>query len=458
MEEKIRQLLRRAAYPYLLILWFLVFKSAECFYSFSIVLFFCFLGAFSLLMFAAIWFFSGVCGIRWARIFLSLALLLLFFFDPVSLFLRTYLVGFFHVAFHYYDFIPIGIAIWGISIGLARFGSKSGERGNLLLNIFLLIFTGIAILRGFQTYQKEMAYHHHNGGEIAAGTGTGQSKDIVWILMDEYAASPCLQRDFHFDNPLDTFLKQRNYLLLDGIQTRSAKTVYSVNSIFNFDDSIVPANYMYAHFYLYNDRWTEQLRRAGYTVESFDFMDIGHEGRIQNLNIFPATYSEQILYGTLWDMAENLVGYNNGMFDRYNLEVAAKLRTSLADTSSHPRFIWAHFLIPHLPFFRGSHGEILAHPQKEVGEEGPTKEGYIAYVSYGNLMLMDLLKKYPELSNKIVVISGDHGARFPFIHDGDEYFRPYAAVHFPDHFDTAGLESVKYIQQLPAFIGAAGQK
>ena len=447
----------RPLYPYILVLWFLAFKSSECLVYFNAAVFAGCLALLGILMFILLRAFSFLPGIKWGPIFISFVTVVFLFIEQVTSFLRNGSLSY-HLSFSYgYLALLIPLAAL-LSYLWARIIRSFNTYANLVANVFLLVFSFIEILGGYQVYKKELNLHKHvRAGGAYVGVPS-KPTDIVWILMDEYAASPCLQKDFGFTDPLDTFLERNGYTILPDIRTRSSVTLYSVNSIFNMDDSIVPANYMYAHYYLDNSEWPDHLVSSGFSFTSFDFMGIGGVKCLQDLNVFPQSYPEQIFYDTFLDMGKNMLKYYRRDIDRYNIEVADTLDKVLGARSGSPRFIWAHFLIPHMPFFRDSKGNPLAHPQKDVGGERETSKGYVDYLVYGNNMLMKLIDRHPELKDKIVIISGDHGARFPFIHDGDEYIRPYAAVHLPDHFDTTGLERVRYIQQLPAFIGSAAYK
>ena len=75
----------------------------------------------------------------------------------------------------------------------------------------------------------------------------------------------------------------------------------------------------------------------------------------------------------------------------------------------------------------------------------------MSYLEYGNSQLMTILNSCPDLNNKIVIISGDHGLRYPFVKDSDDY-KPYCAIHMPIAYDTAALKNMKFISQIPGFI------
>jgi hypothetical protein len=440
MEEKVKRLFRRPLYPYLLIVWFLIFQSSECFYSFSLGLF---LG-FAILLCLVFWGLNWILlrlGIKWAPIVIFSTGAFLLFIDLISDFLHGNSGS---IGFHHYYLIIIGLIIIGLSYIWSKLVWRFNSLANLVINVFLIVLCLSSLFNGYKVYNQMSRIHEQRVG-IPQVT-PAKPIDIVWILMDDYASSPALKKFFKYNNPLDTFLESRGFTILDGIHTRSTITIYSINSIFNLDDSISPPNYMYADYSLLNNLWTKQLKKAGYEVDCLDFLDIDGVKRIANLNLFPQSYTDQIFRESIFGLTK----------DRYNFKVADSLNTILKESSpGSPRLIWAHLMIPHSPFYRNSKGEFVANNQDYNASVDQIKNGYIEFLSYGNHVLMDIIKNNESLKDKIVVISGDHGTRYSFIEDKDEKQRPFAAIHFPDNFDTTGLKNVKFIQQLPAFIGSA---
>ena len=56
------------------------------------------------------------------------------------------------------------------------------------------------------------------------------------------------------------------------------------------------------------------------------------------------------------------------------------------------------------------------------------------------------------MGDKIIVISGDHGPRFPFLQKKEKQKQPFAAIHFPGMYDSTGLQKLEYISQIPGFL------
>lgn len=313
---------------------------------------------------------------------------------------------------------------------------------NKALCSFLLILTAISLCSG--VWEKYRLGRQTTGHSLI----TRHPTEVVWLLMDGYASSATLEQYFGYHNELDSFLQQRNFVRLDSVGSRFGETLFSLNAIFNNDDSLLPPDYTSSLARLEKSSWVAGLRQAGVPFHNLDFIPIGGQPRHRDLYFFPDTYVKQLLYGSLLfnAVAEKT---SNGI-DDYNHSVITRLDSLLQQAPGAGGVTWAHLLIPHQPFFRDGDGRL-------VREEKPLKAGpalkrqYIAYLQYGNRVIENLFRKDSLLQNRIVIISGDHGARFPFIPRTD-WRRPFCAIHFPKDFDTNGLKQLRYISQIPAFV------
>lgn len=312
------------------------------------------------------------------------------------------------------------------------------------ITIFLSLLLAISLANlAWQTWKRPHVPQQHNSFSTGA-------KNITWMLMDEYASSAVLKQYFGYRNSLDSFLQQREFILLNNISTRFDQTLFSLNAIFNNDDSIQPPDFNTALERLKTSAWTTGLQNEQAPFTNLDFITMGNQPGIQNLYVFPDTYFKQLIYGSV---LTNAIARNQyPLIDTYNTQVKTALMDRLQQSPDRPGFIWAHFFIPHQPYLRDATGRLI-NADKPISAGATLKKYYIDYLQYGNLQIEDILQKDPWLDKRILIISGDHGARFPFINKADRY-RPYCAIHFPKNFDTAGLHSIRYISQLPAFIAA----
>lgn len=441
-ENTIQKHLSKFLPLYLFGLFFLAYKTTHFHHPFSIFTAFLFLVVYGFIVYTA-----SKLLIRITKqsnfIFSSLLFLVLFFFS--DFFMRLIQQSLSLYGFHNRYYLLLILLLAGILCYAEHiFFAKRARLYNTLtqvLTTFLLILTGTSLISGIQESNKK-------GNLPGMAFPKKKHTGIVWILMDEYASSRSLLQYFNYRNTLDTFLRQKDFILLDSIRSRSDETLFSLHAIFNNDDSLKPRDFTTALVSLEKSNWVAGLSAAGIPFVNLDFIDIGGKPKIKDLYVFPDTYLKQILYGSLIFYAESK--RETMQTDDYNILVKTKLDSLLQLTPDTTGLIWAHFLIPHSPFLRKQNGQLL-NEEKPLLAGPALKQQYIGYLQYGNTVIEEIIQKDTLFRNKIVVISGDHGTRFPFIVRKD-WFRPFCAIHFPKGFDTTGLYKTRYISQLPGFL------
>ena len=98
---------------------------------------------------------------------------------------------------------------------------------------------------------------------------------------------------------------------------------------------------------------------------------------------------------------------NNNRFLEQVKEVSAK-------KTEKPKFVYAHFYMPHPPFFYDSVGNLKDNDL--VYEESKTipPQSYLEYVVYTNNEIKKLIETIQTNNpNSIIVILSDHGFRYP---------------------------------------------
>lgn len=361
--------------------------------------------------------------------------------------------SFAYIPFSFYVSLYLSVVclVIGLVYFLRRFSAYRFPLFNQMANVFLLLSCMVFLISGVKKafdYQQENKIHLH----AAIKKHPVIPKDIVWILMDEYASSGSLKQQFGFRNPLDTFLKKAGFVVLPNMHSRFANTLFAVNSIFNNDDSIAPANFYHGIDLLRRGSLIPELEQSGYRFVNLGFFDLSQHPMVANRSGYPYTYPQQLFSGTLFGMIDNALKNTVSACDAYNRHIYQTLSDSLVSVSSVPRFIWAHLTIPHQPFCRNRIGQLQNEKEDGTNDSVLIKKNYIEYLQYGNSLLVQLFKKHPSLLQKIVIISGDHGPRYSFLHDKSYQFWPYAAVYVPIQFDTLGLKRLSYISQIPGVL------
>lgn len=448
MGKSVERFFERPIYTYLFVLAFFVWKSVQCVPNIKPLFLLGVLAVSFLLIFIGQWISGKIKFIPRPHFFVLIVVANVLFFDALYTFTQHALGINFHIRIFFVATVLIAVALSNLR---NIFPKSTDTKLNLFFNYALLILCVVTISNGWLTGIREEKYVKDKKKSFGAQlTVMDKKPDIVWILLDEYASSASLNQYFGFKNPLDTFLRNRDFVVLDSIKSRFTETIYSVGSLFNMDDSVAPPNYVYAGYRLSDNIWVNQLKENGYSFTSYDFMDIGGVKRLKEVYIFPTDYNQQIFSGTLIKFMVMAQKSTPDVIDQYNNQVISLTNEALGDSSEGPKFLWCHLLLPHLPFFRDRNGKLFAHPMGDYMNVDQVKKQYIEYLSYGNSIVEKLLSDHPSFRNKIVVISGDHGARYPFIPDRAEYKRPYGAIYLPSH--STSTDSLQYIQQISGYI------
>jgi hypothetical protein len=361
-----------------------------------------------------------------------------------------------------YKFLWPSILLAGLFIAWLSYKFR---KHNLLLNkvanVFFLSFISITIINICITIYGTINRLNNNYKKYEyLTTADLNKKDIIWILMDEYSNSSYLNSRFNFKNPMDSVLTNEGFHIFKTIHSRADATNYSVNSIFNFDDEVMPYSFDYGNYSLKNSALPRLLAKINYKFINESFFNIGGKHQIEVASFYNPTLLFKLIDGTILQifMQHKMLKLymkiwypDKAIQKNYNSTVLKALNLNLKKKHTTPVYFWAHLLIPHDPFFALKNEKLIyVHP--ELTDTLGLKKAYTNYLSYGNQLILNLLKVHPELKNKIVIISGDHGIRFEFLGDNDHRTRPFCALYMPPGVDTTGINKIKYISELPAFI------
>ena len=450
MEKKINWL-EKPLFVYLFGLFFLIYRTAFYFSSFDFFVFTGLLLLYCLLTFLLYLLLKTIRLAKYAAIliivFWFLNLFLLFFFELIIT--QT---GLFQIRIRHFLLISSFIII-SIIYTRHKIDNAMLKKVNRAFNIFILILLVVVLVSGEINFQYEK-HHEKSIATEAKKFNIHYKHDIVWILMDEYAAPACLRSQFHFQDDLVDSLRNKGFYVFDSLPSRIDVTLFSINSLFNLDDSFYCSSYMYAGQYLKKAAWLTALEKQGYQCKILDFLDIGKQNKLAAISFFPTNYINQLFNGTLLNYVYSSMIEKETDIDDYNNSVITCFKDYVnTNKNLKPSFTWIHLLIPHAPFYRNKNGVLLDSKNYNFNQisEKKNKLLYLDYMQYGNAVVLDLIKHIPNWQNKTIIISGDHGARL-YLKDKDpRRFATFCAIYAPDE-DSTKLKGIRYLQQIPFFI------
>jgi hypothetical protein len=129
------------------------------------------------------------------------------------------------------------------------------------------------------------------------------------------------------------------------------------------------------------------------------------------------------------------------------------LKTAVLQKVTTPKFIYAHFLMPHPPYLYDSAGKTMGEQVHKPGA-GSVKKDYIGFLKYTNNKLLSLVDFIFRNSSKppVILLASDHGFR-QFEKKAPEpyYFMNLCAVYLPNKnykLFYNGITSVNYFRAI----------
>ncbi|HSX01998.1 MAG TPA: hypothetical protein VLI05_01645 [Candidatus Saccharimonadia bacterium] len=283
---------------------------------------------------------------------------------------------------------------------------------------------------------------------LPASAKSAPKPDIYYIVMDRYANQDVLQSQFSFDNSsFINFLKDNQYYVNPSDHNNYPYTTMSIASTMDADylgdaiskfgksteQTVIPY-----HESIRNSPVAQALAGIGY---QYDF--IGNWYETSNLTEVPnaTTYQPEgvlTILGRSWTLNNfgkaklnasifwrflpnspkldnnfrwlNYSGQSGPDMTHYQLQTL----TNLANQQPGGRFIFAHILVPHDPYFFNADGSINTNINDDNTGE-PVKQKYLGQVQYINGQMKTLLTKINQNSHgqAVIVLQSDEGP-YPF--------------------------------------------
>ena len=297
-------------------------------------------------------------------------------------------------------------------------------------------------------------------------TRVTKKPNVYFLLFDEYAGYKSLQDSFGFKNDrLYNFLKQQQFTEMPVFSNYDF-TPFSMSSILNMQ--YVPENYR-KHSLTQSDiqnrfgeirnaRVFEIFRSVNYSIENYSIFDIkGNPALYEYNGIFPihaALLTNKIFHNRFmknvgWWFITGRFGISAlkefylKRNDKYNLEVESLVLKTVRAKTTKPKFVYAHFFLPHGQFYRDSAGNFNP-PEKILDQKYlADKSLYLSYLKYTNNVINNLVSGLTTSDpNAIVIIMSDHGF-YDYLNPGaydPSNFNNICFARFPNtEADTANL-------------------
>lgn len=370
---------------------------------------------------------------------------------------------------HSYTVLLPVLALFSVGWIIYLKKNKSAHsKWSLYLNLLLLVYClvdGIALI-------KKSTGPGNKKLNIAAVNFIQDSvknkPNVYFLLFDEYPGYKTLADSFGFRNDeLYHFLEEKKMSLLPTY-TNYDLTLFSLSSIFNMQ--YVDSGYNQVKLSqsdqqerigeIRNNRVMEIFRTMGYRIGNYSIFDIDGQPRVASRNsLFPVhapLLTDKILHNRLIrDLAWWFV---NGRFrmksfrekflygkDTDNRYIEKMLKEVSAQKNSRPGFYYAHFLMPHRPFFRDSSGNRREFRfAAEMYELFYDREIFLGYLKYTNSVIRSLVETITKNDpGALLIVMSDHGFHTPYNmhHQTPNNYDHLCAIRLPGGIPPPVMES-----------------
>jgi hypothetical protein len=258
--------------------------------------------------------------------------------------------------------------------------------------------------------------------------------DIYYFIFDEYSSSEVLQKEFNYQNSLDSFLKEKKFRVIPFSKSNYNLTPFSIASCFNLN--YLPGLDVHKDFYMkdylpglpsvYKSELIPILQKEGYQIINLSIFNIeNHKPVIPpfdlwELNTLYGRHNifKKIDYDIGWlirsRLSLNLKSnvYRNSRNEHFKKSFE-KLMQTIRQKSFDPKFIYAHFMLPHGPYCFDSAGNQI--PVSELPlSEAENKQAYVNQVIYTNTIMKKIIDEIflDEKKRFLIIIQGDHGYKY----------------------------------------------
>lgn len=316
--------------------------------------------------------------------------------------------------------------------------------------LILLLVMDTVMLAGKIISKKKTSYTLPDG---FVNCSSCPKPDIYFILADEYAGNTELKDLFQFDDSL--FLQQlasRNFHTLTESRSNYNYTPFSVASILNMDylqlrgKDRAGQDLAYTYGSIRDNRLLQFLRSQGYDFYNYSVFDFeGQPARVKEQFLpaktrlitsqtFISRFNKEVRFNFVyrWKSKKNqkILTYANKNNNENIYDLTRKLPEK---RSAAPKFVYAHLMMPHYPYYFDKKGIEQSFEKLQEGNQ-VNKQAYIEYLQYANKKLVDLVDHIlkSSASPPVIVLMGDHGFRH-FIQPVEPkyHFLNLASIHLP---------------------------
>jgi hypothetical protein len=336
---------------------------------------------------------------------------------------------------------------------------------NLLFIIFILVDAGSLVSKSVRPNPAEFSTNKRY-----QSCDSCNKPDIYLLLMDGYASTVALAQWYRYQNNLDSFLLQQKFSIQAHSRSNYNFTPFSMASILNMSylqgiahpQQITLNDYSHCEVLIRNNEVINTLRAAGYDIVNYSIFNLaGHPSLV--VQDFLPLNTRLITERTLLAYVRRDIGWKLAQWypfkwfwggdimvtNQHNQQFINLVKTSAATKSTRPRFVYAHFFLPHTPFYYDKNGrlkDLATITREKVTSPIPS---YLEYVTYANSRIREMVTTIQQQNpSAVIILMGDHGNRDPSKEAFPvRYFQNLNAVYYPDNDYKLLYDSISGVNQ-----------
>jgi hypothetical protein len=281
-----------------------------------------------------------------------------------------------------------------------------------------------------------------------------EQRDIYYLVFDRYARADQLQEIYNYDNSdfLDA-LKERGFSVADNSFANYQRTIHSLLSSLNFDyldrldEEVSAASPDWVPLYSMVDdtRIVRFLKRQGYRIHHFgSWWEPTRMNKVADVshNWFSIPEILRVIYEhSLIVHFVRLIGLQS-LDPRWMQCQRSRLmfKGIWEIEDQNPKFVFAHFLVPHPPFVTYETGRCMSISEATSRSREENYIGQLRYVNGEIIRLVDALQRRAG-PKPVIILQSDEGP-WPKKYAGDEIIRLGRDVSRVD-WSTAGAAELR---------------
>jgi hypothetical protein len=335
-------------------------------------------------------------------------------------------------------------------------------RSTMYLNILFLVYIFIdlsgIIYKTINPNEKKLSVYGFARQNQYSICDTCKKPDIYFMLMDEYTNSLTLKNKFGFDNsPFDSFLVAQGFKIQKHSRSNYNFTPFSMSATLNMSfiegiqnvKSVSADDYATCGILVRDNEVIKFLDAHGYEIHNYSMFDLAGNPAMVEQSFLPLK-TKLITDRTLFSRMNKDIGwllmtwYPFKLFNRNyilkhrdnNRKFQDLVEKSAKEKKARPRFFYAHFYMPHSPYYFDRYGNPTDNATIYRDYKSDPVAKHLDYLIYTNDRIKEMVTTIRAHNpGAIIILLSDHGYRKQLdktVKEPPDFFQNLNAVFYPD--------------------------